>query len=151
MKTRTSSTFTYPMVKLLTHKVCVKNKPTRTRNTKRADDKRRHQGEKIAQLRNHLRLADTGVGATIAEKLLCESDGNVVRAKMIMQRHVTIAKLLSPNKSIEKIILDYQEEKKCESNGDNIKNATDAEAERKSVPGSILYMRLNYLQPKLQE
>jgi hypothetical protein len=68
-----------------------------------------------------------------------------------MQRHVTIAKLLNPNKSIEKIILDYQEEKKCESNGDNIKNTTDAETERKSVPGSILYMRLNYLQPKLQK
>jgi hypothetical protein len=149
MKTRTSSIFTYPMVKSLTQKVGVKNKPTRMRNTKRADDKRRHQ--KIAQLRNHLRLADTGVGATIAEKLLCESDGNVVRAKMIMQRHVTIAKLLNPNKSIEKIILDYQEEKKCESNGDNIKNTTDAETERKSVPGSILYMRLNYLQPKLQK
>mmetsp|Transcript_3889 Transcript_3889/g.5981 ORF Transcript_3889/g.5981 Transcript_3889/m.5981 type:complete len:152 (-) Transcript_3889:239-694(-) len=151
MKTSNSSTFTNPMVKSLTQKVGEKNKPTRMQNTKRAVDTRRHQGEKIAQLRNHLQLADTGVGATIAEKLLCESDGNVVRAKMIMQRHVTIAKLLSPNKSIEKIILDYQEEKKCESNGNNIKNTTDAETERKTVPGSILYMRLNYLQPKLQK
>ena len=146
-----NNTFAYKMVKTLPQRERAENKPTHTRNKIAADDKKRHQEEKITALRNHLQLADTMIGAGIVEELLDDSDGNVVRAKMMIQKHVTVKKKLFPNKSTEKIILDYHKEKDSKTNGKNIVNTANSETERRSVPGSILYMRINYLQPKLQK
>lgn len=104
------------------------------------------QSDKNALIRRNLGLEDTRLSNTIARMLLQQTDGNIVRAKLIINRYVQTELSKNPTKSRERIILDYR----LENNKQTPSSIRKTKEGRQKVPNTIIYMTLNKRQPKLK-
>jgi hypothetical protein len=104
-------------------------------------------------IREHLGLLNTKLGNEITDALLKQSDHCTTRAKLLVSRYIADKQILHPNKNKQQIIAGMAEDTRyfdADQRQKKITKETTDNNTGRDVPRTIVYLRSDYLQPKLR-